>query len=124
MSILTVFIIALLVSALFSSPYRSNGSWVQLVVFFFVLFLAGSAGSYWITPFGPMILGVAWLPLLFIIFVVAILFSAPPPHQRSIATSGEKTEMGAFAAVSIFTWILFVVLLIAVLAGVFQSHPL
>jgi hypothetical protein len=95
-----------------------------LAIFFFVLFLAGIAGGYWIVPFDPVMWGVAWLPLLFIIFVVAILFSAPPLHQRTIATPGEKTEMGALAAVSIFTWILFVVLLIAIFAGIFQSHPL
>ncbi|MDZ4667422.1 MAG: hypothetical protein SGJ00_06005 [bacterium] len=125
MSIFVAFLIALLVSGLFSSPYLSKGSsMAPLAIFFFFLFLAGIAGGYWIVPFGPVILGVAWLPLLFIIFVVAILFSAPPPHQRAIATSGEKTEMGALAAVSIFTWILFVILLIAVFAGVFQSHPL
>lgn len=125
MSILAAFLIALFFSVLFSSPYRSKGaSMAPLALFFLVLFLAGIAGGYWIVPFGPVIWGVAWLPLLSIIFVVAILFSAPPPHQRTIASSGEKTEMGAFAAISIFTWILFVVLLIAVLAGIFQSHPI
>lgn len=120
MSILTVFIIALLVSALFSSPYRRNGSWVQLVVFFFILFLAGIAGGYWIVPVGPVMWGVSWLPLLSVIFVVAILFSAQPPHQHTMARSSEKTEMGTLATVGIFTWILFVVLLIAVLAGVYK----
>jgi magnesium-transporting ATPase (P-type) len=125
MSILAAFLIAIFVSVLFSSPYRSKGSsMAPLAIFFFVLFLSGIAGGYWIVPFGPVMWGVAWLPLLSIIFVVAILFSAPPPHQRTITTPGEKAEMGAFAAVSIFTWILFVVLLIAIFAGIFQSHPM
>lgn len=96
MSILAAFFIALFVSALFSSPYWSKGaSMAPLAIFLFVLFLAGIAGGYWIVPFGPVMWGVEWLPLLSIIFVVAILFSAPPPHHRTIATSGEKTEMGA-----------------------------
>jgi hypothetical protein len=126
MAILAAFLIALFVSVLFSSPYRSKGSsMAPLAIFFFVLFLAGIAGGYWIVPFGPVMWGIAWLPLLFIVFVVAILFSAPPLHQRTIATPGEETKMGgALAAVSIFTWILFVVLLIAIFAGIFQSHPL
>jgi len=125
MSILAAFLIALFVVILFSSQYRSKGSsMAPLAIFFLILFLAGIAGGYWIVPFGPVMGGVAWLPLLFIIFVVAILFSASPPHQRTIATSGEKTKVGAFTAVGIFTWILFVVLLIAIFAGIFQSQPL
>mgnify|MGYP001794885883 CR=1 FL=1 len=88
-----------------------------LFVFFFVLFLACLAVGYWITPFGPMMWGVAWLPLLFIILIVAALFSAPPPYQRKTANSEKVEATSAVAAVSIFIWILFFVFIVAIIAG-------
>jgi len=115
MGILAVFIIALLISLLFSSGYRNRPSIVPFIIFFLVLFMAGLAGRFWIVPYGPLLWGVAWIPLFFLVLLFAFLFSAPPLHTRR----SDRAE--AAEAISIFVWLLFCVLLIAVIAGFLRS---
>src|SRR5882757_11538956 len=116
MGILTAFILALIVLVLI--PGTRTSTIDAVVLFFFILFLAGIAGSLWIVPFGPVVYGVSWLPMLFFILLVAFLFSSPPPGQRT--TTGEAAA--SVAAVSIFVWLLFAVLIIAVAGGYFIAH--
>src|SRR4051812_19109667 len=112
MLIFSAFIVALLVALLFAPGYR-KGSFAPLIVFFMILFLAGIASQYWIMPFGPVWWGVSWMPLLFIILLFSFLFSAPSPYEKRAAKSStvqEATSIGV-AAVSIFIWLLLVLLL-------------
>src|SRR5258706_3315755 len=96
MSIFGVFILALLISLLFAPGYR-RGSYSPLLIFFFILFLAGIASQYWITPFGPVWLGISWMPLLFIILIFAFLFAAPSPYERKNISKTEKQAVSAVA---------------------------
>jgi hypothetical protein len=118
MNIIAAFIIALISSLiiLFAAGTKGRSSVFPLVLFFVILFLAGVATQYWITPFGPVYWGVSWFPLIFIILVFSILLSAQPLHRRS----GEDTET---SAISIFIWLLVVLLLIAALTGFFYKEP-
>ena len=118
MSIFAAFIIALLFSLLFSSGYRKGGSIVPLGMFFLILFMATLAGHHWIIPFGPILWGVAWLPLIFIGIISALLFLAPSPRTK-IRAADVKAEdaYSEVTGISIFIWILFIVFLIAVIAG-------
>ena len=103
MSIFAAFIIALLFSLLFSSGYRKGGSLVPLGMFFLILFMATLAGHYWIVPFGPILWGVAWLPLIFIGIISALLFVAPSPRTK-IRAADAKAENAdsAVTGISIF----------------------
>gem|GEM_PF-2077353 len=102
MSILLAFLIALFVSLMFSAPYQSKHTpMASLALFFFFLFPAGIADVSWIVPFGSITWGIAWWTLLFIIFVFAFPFSAPPPHHLIISPAIGKTERGALLSIGI-----------------------
>jgi uncharacterized membrane protein len=122
MGILAAFIIALLISSLFSSGYRKDGSWGALTIFFLILFMAGIVGHHWIVPFGPMMYGISFFPMLFFILIVAFLFSAPSPHQRTTTKTDEKVGGAAsvLVGISIFIWLLFILFIIAAIAGYYK----
>jgi hypothetical protein len=125
MSIFAAFVLALLIALIISPAYRGRGNAAigSLVVFFFILFMAGVASQFWIIPFGPVLWGIAWLPLLFIILIFAFLFAAPSPYQRSTTRTGEKAEEISTAgeAISIFIWLLLSLLLIAIIIGYYRT---
>jgi hypothetical protein len=116
MALLGILIIALVVTLLFS-PYRSRDSLLPLLVLFLVLFFAGYAAQLWIVPFGPVMWGVSWLPVLFVVLIFALLFSAPPAHRRA----GGDEDMNATAVISIFIWLLLLILAGAIIFGLY--HP-
>lgn len=123
MGILAALIIALLVSLIFSAIYR-NGPLSSLLIFFLILFMGGMAAQFWIVPFGPVVWGVAWLPLLFIVLIFAFLFSTPVPFQRNATKADEKNTIAApvVLALNIFIWALLVLLLVAVVAGYYRTN--
>lgn len=120
--ILAAFVIALVVAILFS-PYRRNESLMPLIILFFVLFLAGLSAQFWIVPFGPVFLGVNWLGILFVVFIFALLFSAPPLHRRTIPAN-DTAEEPAVRALSAFVWIILFLLVISIAVGLFLSDSL
>src|SRR5438045_665318 len=127
MTIFAAFIIALFIALLFAPGYR-KGNYTPLVIFFFVLFLAGVASQYWVTPFGPVWYGIAWMPTLFIILIFTLLFAAPSPYERnniSKASNEEKhISSAAEASISIYIWLLFTILLVAIIVGIITKTAL
>jgi hypothetical protein len=118
MSIFAAFILALLISLLFAPGYR-KGSYLPLALFFFLLFLAGVASQYWITPFGPVWWGVSWGPLGFILLLFTLLFIVPSPYERTVVKTNVAETPPATAAISIFMWLLLLMLLVAIVLGIF-----
>ncbi len=122
MGILGAFIIALFMAILFS-PYKRNDSFVPLLILFLILFAAGIAAQFWIVPFGPVFWGVSWLRILFIIFIFALLFSAPAPHRRTGITESADTPAAA-AAIGALVWIVLIILVVAIVIGIYFSESL
>jgi hypothetical protein len=122
MGILGAFIIALMVAILFS-PYKGQNSVMPLVILFLVLFAAGIAAQFWVVPFGPVFLGVAWFRILFIVLIFALLFSSPPPHRR-ISSASEAVNEPVVTAVSVFVWIILFILVAAIVIGLYYSDVL
>jgi hypothetical protein len=122
MAILLTFFLALLISLFFVPGYLgSKASMVPLVLFFFVLFMAGIASQYWLRPFGPRLWGVSWLPLVFVMLLFTFLFSAPSPYRQRKKVD-EAGHIGTKeAAISLSVWLLLGLLLLAVLAGLFWT---
>ena len=122
MSIFAAIILALIISLLFAPGYR-RGSFAPLIIFFFVLFMAGIASQYWIIPFGPAWWGISWMPLLFILLIFTFLLAAPSTYERKAAKTNNtpETEPVAATAISIFIWLLLLMLSIAILIGFFST---
>lgn len=90
-----------------------------LVAFFF---LALWAGRLWLVPAGPMMGGLAWMPLaglgLFLALLVAL--GAPPRRRRISSRSDvviEEEPDAADLVAMTFLWVLFLFLLLAILVG-------
>ncbi|MFP4340293.1 MAG: hypothetical protein ACLFQO_07615 [Cyclobacteriaceae bacterium] len=136
--------VAVFITTIFYFALKSRGPWGSIWTFFFFVFLAIWAASLWFNPAGPVFLGVAWLPLLFIGFLVALLFVALPTSydvrngdtgtkRRKIRRSdtsekkeisdqaedlsGEENPDDTAVKVSGFFWVLMVFLLLAIILG-------
>jgi hypothetical protein len=114
-------IIALLLTLIFSTSYRHRGPWGGLLFFFLVIFLASWAGQLWI-PRGPVLFGVAWVPLVFIGVLVAILLLAAGSSaidRAPVNPPAEKIaqEDASILAIGFFFWLLILILIIAITVG-------
>lgn len=112
--------IAGLVSAAFTLLFGRRGPWASLPIFFLLIFLAAWAGGVWITPIGPSVVGVYWLPFLVVAVLFAFLLAAvtPPerPPQSRLEAWEQARDMAATAlAVETFFWLLLISLVIVIL---------
>ena len=126
MGIIAALIIAVILTGVFSSRYRGGTSVLPLVIFFFILFLAALTGQYWVSPFGPVVWGVAWVPIILITIIFAFLLTAVDSRKKKkyFPTKGELKQEETVAAVTIgvFTWIVLVALLIAAITGYYRTY--
>lgn len=113
--LVTLFI--MLIFSLFSRrPMRS------LWVFFIIIFLATWTGQLWITPFGPVGWGVAWLPLFLVaLFFSFLIFSLLPPVPKPVTKTEKQTEEGAALAFGILFWVMVILLLASIITGYYRS---
>jgi hypothetical protein len=90
-----------------------------MVFLFFLIFLVAWAGGVWLPPFGPVLLGGHWLPILFTAFLVVLLLLAlippRPPRSRREAIQQAEQQMGSESALGVFFWILVIGLSIAII---------
>jgi hypothetical protein len=125
MEFIVAIIIALLLAILFSTAFGYSGTTWEGVMplfltFFLLIFLAAWAAGLWFAPFGPVLLGVAWLPILFVALLAALLLAAfTPQRSRGEPVPAEGTRAGEEVAVgiSVFFWVAVVFLLGAIIAG-------
>ncbi|HEY6160437.1 MAG TPA: hypothetical protein VI112_04415, partial [Bacteroidia bacterium] len=117
--------LALLLTLVFSTSYRHQGPLGGLLLFFLIIFLATWAGQLWISPIGPLMLGIAWGPLVFVAFLFAILLmalAAGNPKPAKTNNASEAVNEGPVVAIGMFFWFLLVILLVAIAVGYYR-HP-
>jgi hypothetical protein len=111
--LITLFVV--LIFSLFSKrPLR--GLWLA----FFIIFLATWSGQLWISPFGPVSWGIAWIPLVMVsvFFVILIAaFSPPVPAGNQPASAAE----GGAVALGFFFWLLLILLILSIGLGYYRS---
>ncbi len=116
--ILFALAVALLLTALFDRGFRNRGPWTSLWVFFLLIFLASWAGGLWVTPVGPPLFGIYWLPFVFvgIIFALLIAAAAParPPRSRAEAIERARAQEEVSEALSVFFWVWIIGLLLVI----------
>lgn len=54
------------------------GTWPVFLLFFFAIL----AGGLWLTPVGPPLVGVYWVPFLFVAIFIALFWAAAPRPPR------------------------------------------
>jgi hypothetical protein len=115
-SIIAALILTLIITFLFSVfSKRPLGG---LLLFFIVIFLATWTGQIWITPFGPVTWGIAWVPLILVaLFFSFLIFALAPPIP---ATEENRAEEPAFIALGLFFWLTLILLLIAIIIGYYR----
>ncbi len=80
--------LALLFTAIFTLGFKRIGPWAVWWIFFLIIFMTAWAGSLWITPVGPMLWGIYFLPIIVVALVAALLLAAVTPPDRR----GRKIE--------------------------------
>jgi hypothetical protein len=122
--IVAAFIVALILTVMFSVVLRNKGPWGALWLVFVVVFLATWAATLWINPFGPLVLGVAVVPLTVVGLIFAFILAATtlPPATKISPNLAENTVIAAPAvhAIGIFFWILLSILVLAIAAGYYR----
>lgn len=125
MEFLVAFIFALLLSAGFVLVLNRSGPRSGFFWFFLLIFLATWAGGIWLSPFGPDIWGVYWLPFLGVGLITVLLLSAfaprHPPGDRHetldmLDKIKEEKEFKRVAGISM--GILFVALIVVLFLAV------
>jgi len=112
---------AILFTLIFAIGLRRTGPWANVWIFFLVIFLASWAGGLWISPAGPVFLGIYWLPILFFSFIFAVLLASavpperPEPKVETISQVKKKETM--VKAYDAFLWILLISLIMMIILG-------
>ena len=131
--ITVVMAIALILTAVFAGGFRRTGPWEGWWVFFLVVVLGGWMAALWARPIGPPVYGVAWLPILCVGLVLALLMAAAtPPREHRIDRGspedldhpstadqprGDTAEVARAVTLSMFFWIMILGLLVAIVVG-------
>jgi len=107
--------VGLFLTGLFWAGLRARGPWESLLVFFSIVSLSAWAGGTWISPRGPVLGGVSWIPFLLIGSLTALLLAATPKRNTPVEKTAELKREEVILG-NMF-WIL-----IGVLGAVIAAH--
>jgi hypothetical protein len=100
---------------------RRTQSLSALLSFFTLIFLSAWAGGIWLRPYGPSFKSVHWLPFFvsgaIVSLIIAILVPPRSSRGKREVISLGKSERIAGSILSIFFWVLTVLLSIFILLG-------
>ena len=119
--LLVAFLLAIILTLLLAVGLRGQPWGVGIVFFFLILFLATWAGGLWLTPVGPVMLGVPWMSFLLVALIVGLILVSLTPDSRRrrgkpLASEKVPAQSDTAIAVDVFFWILIGGLLIAIVA--------
>ena len=129
LGILVTVLAAIIVSVLFYYVFKSTGPWESFWIFLLILVLAGLAAGLWITPVGPVIWGIAWVPTIMAIIIFALLLgAASPPRAKKAEQPGKYDEPAPrdrkAATIGALFWILLIFMLGVIIWRFMGGHPL
>ena len=130
--LIAVILVAFVIGALFYFVLKNRGPWGSFWTFFIVLFLGVYLAHIWVRPIGPVYWGVAFLPLLFVGLVIALLLAAATPSNRKkdftnrnypTASQADKGDEIPFrddhVMLGIFFWTALFLLIALLVAGIY-----
>ena len=113
-ALLLIFILSLVLR----KPIRGFG------YVFLILFLATWVGQLWIAPFGPMAMGIAWLPLIFMGLVFVLLILALSKVKPGSSKRSNEEEDAPLIVAGFFFWLLIFILVLALVFGLNKNPEL
>jgi hypothetical protein len=125
LELLGILLIALIVGLIFSLVFKVRGPWGNFWTLFVIVLLAVWAADLWLTPAGPVVWDLAWIPLIFVAIVVALLLAAAesgtskpktPVREEDRVTSKEADTASKISAMF---WIILLFLILAIVVGLF-----
>jgi len=124
--IFIILIIAIVIASIFYYGFKTKRPWGPFWIFLLLLFFASWAGRLWLYPVGPVFWGVAWLPVIIFVLVVALAMGVAAasddkvvdyePETKTKITKSDKDTARAFG---IFFWFLILIFAGAIIAGLF-----
>lgn len=126
--LMVTLLVALLIGSVFVFAFGwggddRGGAWSALLFFVLIVWIATWAVGGWVTPVGPLVWGAPVVTFLLLAIVFAlVLAAAAPARPRRRYTAGvppapaDRAEESAALGYGIFFWILFSVLLVALVA--------
>jgi hypothetical protein len=96
-------------------------------IFFLIVLLGTWIGGIWMTPLGPTVRGVFWMPfffagLIFGLLLLAIIPQGPPRvvFKRKVQIDEEDT---AEEVLSVFFWVLIFAMIVGIIARYVLNNP-
>jgi hypothetical protein len=105
-----------------SRTFGTNGPWGSFPAFWAIVVLFAWTAGVWLRPYGPLWIGISWMPIVFVGFLSAMLLAAissrNAPHfyknkRGSVAAETQKAD------VDIFFWILIFCLALLAMSHIF-----
>jgi hypothetical protein len=116
--------VSLFLTMVFIAVGKRAKSWKRVLIFFLIVFFGAWAGGIWLTPVGPVFLGVYWLSFFVVGLVFALIlegvaaFSRPTLEaEQATDKSDVKKEKEIESIMGIFIWILLLILAGAIVLG-------
>lgn len=120
---LLAFVVASAFGILLAAALRRSGPWAAPWAAFLVIFLFVWAGGVWVTPIGPSLYHVYWVPFLLMgLFVALLIAAAAEPGRRRVHRPvqegpGHAEEAETQPGLTVFFWVLIAVLVSVIVAG-------
>jgi hypothetical protein len=117
--VIAIILIATLLSFLFSYGFGQRGPWGSIWTFLLILILGIWTVNVWVSPYGPVWYGAAWLDILFIGVLISLVLSVATPSARryrakSISSKSAvvRKEQEAVAAAGGLFWIIMLLFIV------------
>lgn len=120
------FIVAVVFAWLFGTivarqGIKRAGGWPIFVIFFLAVLLASWAASLWLSPLGPRMWGVYWVPILCVGLITAFLMAAMTRRHRPSTPSEtamkEQKTTDTAVTISFLFWLALILLGILIVGG-------
>jgi len=119
-----VLIVALICALILGVLFGKKGFWRGVFWIFLIIFLVGWSGQLWISPFGPVWLGVSWYTLLFTVLIFSFLIIALSPATSSSTKERDDTIEASGIVLGTFFWFLIVILITSIVFGYYRLPPI
>jgi hypothetical protein len=86
--IFTDFFVAILFGVVivfsFSRTFGTKGPWGSLLAFLVVVVLFAWTAAVWLRPYGPLWMGICWIPIVFVGLLAAALLTSVSPRNSPV----------------------------------------